>query len=423
MNPRLHFRHIRRRLALATFGIVATAATAGAHDFWLVPSAFWIAANGQMEVRGQTSSRFPTSEAAVAPHRVADARILEARGETRIADLSVSGKSLLIRHPPGSPGQKTLAVRLGPILVRESAEGFRRYMSLEGAPELAERYAREGRLPTDSVTRRYAKYAKTIVEVGSGGPRAFDRIAGHPLEFVPLTDPAGYRDGDSVAVRLIYRGSPLGGAHLHASGVPMGPEASFEEVASAAREMKVTTDANGVARLRVNGDGLWNVRTIHIVPADAGSGADWDVHWASLVFGVGRAGGSVTAGVGDSAAVAATVERYHQALSTGDTAAVLGLLAPDAVILESGGMETRAEYLSHHLPGDIAFAQAIPRERTSIRVRVDGSVAWATSSSATVGEYRGRAINAQGVELMVLSRVEHGWKIRAIHWSSRNRRP
>lgn len=125
----------------------------------------------------------------------------------------------------------------------------------------------------------------------------------------------------------------------------------------------------------------------------------------------------------DSAAVASVVDQYHRALAAGDTATVLRLLAPDAVILESGGAETRSEYLSHHLPRDIAFARAVPRERGPIQVRVSSSTAWATSTSTTVGEYRGRSITSQGAELMVLTREDDGWKIRAIHWSSRAHRP
>jgi hypothetical protein len=35
----------------------------------------------------------------------------------------------------------------------------------------------------------------------------------------------------------------------------------------------------------------------------------------------------------------------------------------------------------------------------------------------------GRAINSSGAELMVLVRTSSGWKISAIHWSSRARRP
>lgn len=126
---------------------------------------------------------------------------------------------------------------------------------------------------------------------------------------------------------------------------------------------------------------------------------------------------------GDSAAVAQTVHRYHAALSAGDSAAALALLAPDAVILESGGVESRAEYRSHHLPADIEFARAVRSEQGPIRVRVQGDAAWATSTSTTQGEFRGRAINSAGAELMVLMRTQQGWRITAIHWSSRTRRP
>lgn len=125
----------------------------------------------------------------------------------------------------------------------------------------------------------------------------------------------------------------------------------------------------------------------------------------------------------DSADVVAVVVAYHKALATGDSAAALALLAPDAMILETGGVETRDQYRSHHLPGDIAFARAIQSERGAIRVVVQGDVAWATSSSTTQGEFRGRVVNSNGAELMVLSRAATGWRIRAIHWSSRVRRP
>jgi ketosteroid isomerase-like protein len=125
---------------------------------------------------------------------------------------------------------------------------------------------------------------------------------------------------------------------------------------------------------------------------------------------------------GDSATVASVVERYHRALESADSVGALALLASDAVILESGGTETREEYRSHHLPADIAFAQAVKSVRSPIRVVVRGDVAWATSTTTTQGDFRGRAVNSAGAELMVLTRTTDGWKISAIHWSSRNRR-
>ncbi len=59
--------------------------------------------------------------------------------------------------------------------------------------------------------------------------------------------------------------------------------------------------------------------------------------------------------------VLATVRAFHDALVQGDSLAALHLLADEVAILESGGLETRADYRGHHLSGDIAFARAVSR--------------------------------------------------------------
>lgn len=121
----------------------------------------------------------------------------------------------------------------------------------------------------------------------------------------------------------------------------------------------------------------------------------------------------------DSAAVAQVVAAFHAALERGDSAAALALLADDAVVLESGGAETRAEYRAHHLPADIAFASAVASARTAHALHVRGDVAWATATSTARGTFRERPVQSQGAELMVLTRAPAGWLISAIHWSSR----
>ena len=126
---------------------------------------------------------------------------------------------------------------------------------------------------------------------------------------------------------------------------------------------------------------------------------------------------------GDSAAVVAVIAKYHSALAAGDSVAALALLTDDAVILESGGFETRDEYRSHHLPADINHAKAVHGTRSHVRVQIHHDIAWTASTSTSQGEMNGRAVNSAGAEMMVLVRTPSGWKISAIHWSSRTRRP
>jgi len=124
----------------------------------------------------------------------------------------------------------------------------------------------------------------------------------------------------------------------------------------------------------------------------------------------------------DSSDVVTVVGTFHQALAAGDSVRALAVLAQDVLIIESGGIETRAEYRAHHLPADIQFARAVPSTHTVMRVTVKGDAAWVVSSSVTQGQTNGRSVNAAGAELVVLHRSESGWQITTVHWSSRPRR-
>ena len=123
----------------------------------------------------------------------------------------------------------------------------------------------------------------------------------------------------------------------------------------------------------------------------------------------------------ESAEIIAVVDRFHAALVAGDSSTALQLIAEDAVMLEAGSVETKAEYGKNHLPADIEFESGVSTKRSPIRAIVRGDTAWATSTSEVSGTYQGRPVDFVGAESMVLSREPGGWHIRAIHWSSRAR--
>ena len=125
----------------------------------------------------------------------------------------------------------------------------------------------------------------------------------------------------------------------------------------------------------------------------------------------------------DSSAAMASVESFREALAKGDSSAALALLSPDVIVLESGDVERYADYRSHHLAADIEYARGVPSKHTTTSVQVVGDAAWVASTSTAQGQFKGRAVNSVGAELMVLSRARSGapWRIRAIHWSSRRK--
>ncbi len=113
------------------------------------------------------------------------------------------------------------------------------------------------------------------------------------------------------------------------------------------------------------------------------------------------------------------VAAYYAALAAGDRTAAAGLLAPDAIVVEAGEVETREQYLASHLAADIAFAKDFALARAAPRVVVEGDAAWVAGTSVSEGERGGKRLRVLGAELIVLTRRSAGWRIRAIHWSSR----
>lgn len=123
----------------------------------------------------------------------------------------------------------------------------------------------------------------------------------------------------------------------------------------------------------------------------------------------------------EAAEATAVVAAFHAALAAGDGDAALAHLAPEVVILESGGSEkSRDEYASHHLGGDMRFAASSTREMLDQRQETYGDTAVVLSWSRTTGSVGDRQIDSNGVETMVLRRAGNTWRIVHIHWSSRS---
>jgi uncharacterized GH25 family protein len=97
-------------------------------------------------------------------------------------------------------------------------------------------------------------------------------VLGFTLELIPERSPYALGVGDALPVVLRYEGKPLAGVlvmALHGSG---------ETLAS------IRSDAAGRARVPLSRGGAWLVKAVHMVPAPAGTDADWESIWASLTF-------------------------------------------------------------------------------------------------------------------------------------------
>jgi uncharacterized GH25 family protein len=74
-------------------------------------------------------------------------------------------------------------------------------------------------------------------------------------------------------VRLTYENRPLAGALVVAMN-RLHP----------AQKLAARTDRDGRVRFRLPAGGMWLVKAVHMIPAPAGTNAEWASYWASLTF-------------------------------------------------------------------------------------------------------------------------------------------
>jgi ketosteroid isomerase-like protein len=132
-------------------------------------------------------------------------------------------------------------------------------------------------------------------------------------------------------------------------------------------------------------------------------------------------GACASAPADDPAGVTATVEAFYGAMKAGDNAAAMQTLAADAVFIEGGRLETRAEYESNHLPADIEFERAVTGKRSPLQITFNGNTAWVIATTEFEGTFEGSPVNFVSAQLMVLTRDNGPWTIRTVHWSSYRR--
>jgi ketosteroid isomerase-like protein len=120
--------------------------------------------------------------------------------------------------------------------------------------------------------------------------------------------------------------------------------------------------------------------------------------------------------------VTAVLESFYGAMGRGDAAAAMNLIAPDAVFVESGRLETRAEYEANHLPADIDFERQVKGQRGPMKVTFEDDAAWVIVTTEYDGTFNGAPMSFTSAQLAVLTRDQSAqWRIRSIHWSSRRR--
>jgi len=266
------------RVAILTIALLLIASTLSAHDLFLRLDSFFVRPQSVVVIN-VLNGTFSKSENAITRDRLRDISVVGPSGRARIDTTSWQAKgdtSRLSVHV-GASGTYLVGASTAPREITLAAKDFNAYLAEDGIPDVLAARKRDGELGKKA-TERYSKHVKALLQAGDTKSGGFDTILGYPAELVPLDNPY-LRSGKWVRVRALVEGKPVAN-QLVVSGRKLR---NVPRVV----ERRIRTDADGVARIRIDDRGQWYVKFIHMEKyrgPRAPSSPDYESKWATLTF-------------------------------------------------------------------------------------------------------------------------------------------
>jgi uncharacterized GH25 family protein len=252
--------------------VLATSASLSAHDFWIEPTGFKADLGRVVGVKLRVGDDFHGDPVPRSDDLIDEFVVVDSGGRRQVVGREGGDPAGLLRVT--APGLMIIGYHSRPSPVTLPAEKFTQYLKQEGLDAIvtararAQASEREGR-------ELFSRSAKSLVRSGALAAGAGDRVLGFPIELVAERNPYEMRPGDTLATRLTYRQVPLAGALV----VAYNQRTPYHK-------LSVRSDRDGRAAFTLDEPGVWLVKAVHMVPAPAGSNAEWESFWASLTFEV-----------------------------------------------------------------------------------------------------------------------------------------
>lgn len=258
---------IVRFVALA---LALSAAPLAAHDMWIEPTSFIPEAGKIIGLRLRVGQDFLGDPIPRDPELIDQFISVDSTGRKPVYGRDGADPAGLVRV--ADPGLLILGYQSRPKPIVLPATTFNQYLKEEGLDAIAELRARRNQTSSDA-REIFSRCAKSLVRYGMPTDAQADRVLGFTLELVSERNPYTLRVGEDLPVSLWYGGRPLPGVLVVAMNR-----------ANPMAKITARTDKKGRVTFRLPQDGIWLIKAVHMVPAPAGTNADWASFWASLTF-------------------------------------------------------------------------------------------------------------------------------------------
>lgn len=295
------------------------------HDLYVKMNTYFLKPNKETTL-SLYNGTFEKSENIITRDRMLDASLVYNGKRLAIDESQWTDKDSTItqfKFAPIETGTYVAGVSTKARNIELSAEKFNNYLKHDGVLDMLE-YRKANELLEQDAIESYQKHVKAIFQVGKETSEDWNVVLGYPIEFVPLANPYGKYTGDKLEVQLLLDGKPLtnqlvyadyikvhhnhdhgnhhnhehkdethehkhDGSHSHGDKEHEHKHDEDSEAHSHTDGKQLRTDKKGIVSIDLSEDGIYYLRTIHMINIEDHETLTHESKWATLTFEVTHA--------------------------------------------------------------------------------------------------------------------------------------
>ncbi|HLP36475.1 DUF4198 domain-containing protein [Lacibacter sp.] len=245
-----------------------------AHEFWLEPQQYIFSRTDEINIRFKAGEAFTGDNWKGNREKVSELKLYYADIVDDLNDALSDEEGDSLQFSIHEEGTAMVTFNNTNSFIELEAEKFNAYL-LEDGLQTAIDYRKQHN-ETDSIGREfYQRSVKTIVQVGALKTDVYKKQTTLPVDIIPLSHPYKLSNGDTLKVKVLFRGEPLINAKLR----------TWHKLLGKVRDTSFLSNEKGEISFPVSTTGEWMVSCVTMIRLTDDPKAQWQSYWGSLTWG------------------------------------------------------------------------------------------------------------------------------------------
>ena len=245
-----------------------------AHEFWLEPQQYIFSRTEEINIRFRVGEAFTGDNWKGNRDKVNELKLYYADIVDDLSDALTEDEGDSLQFSIHEEGTAMVTFNNINSFIELEAEKFNAYLAEDGLQSAID--YRQQQNETDSMGRElYQRSVKTIVQVGALKTTVYKKQTNLPIDIIPLSHPYQLNDGDTLTVKVLFKGGPLANTKIR----------TWHKLPGTVTDTSMMSNEKGEISFPVTTSGEWMVSCVTMLRITDDPHAQWQSYWGSLTWG------------------------------------------------------------------------------------------------------------------------------------------